>query len=250
MKIIAKLINKATELIFPNNCILCNKIIPRCDLLCADDFLRLKFITDPKCQICCHPLSNADDVRVNFCVNCLAKKPQFSKLIAVFCYNSALKKIIASFKYHDNCHLADRLGLLLYQKIKDDLDKIDIITVVPLHKKRLQKRKFNQSVLLSRALIGHAKCASLSKKFIPDLLIKTKNTTPQVFLSHEARKANLSSAFMVKKKYYNLIEGKRILLIDDVVTTTTTVQKCAYQLNKGRVGEVVVLTVAKSVKGI
>ncbi len=257
MKIIAEFINKVTEIIFPNNCILCNKIISSQDLLCKDDALKLEYILDPKCKICSNPLPKADESdRQNLiCTPCIIKKPAFSQTLTIFYYNQPLKKIIANFKYHDQSYLAKNLGFLLYQKAKDHLDKIDIITITPLHKNRLRQRKFNQSILLAKWLIKHAKkdltkanYQKLIKKFIPDLLIKIKDTKSQVHLSRKDRKQNLSRAFLLKQKYSDVIKAKKILLIDDIVTTGTTLQKCAFELKKNRALEVITLTIAKSVK--
>ncbi len=257
MKIIEKFINQITNLIFPNNCILCNKIISKANLLCLKDSKELKFILDPKCQICSYPLQKADecDKQIVVCANCASKKPAFSQVLTIFYYNQAIKKIIANFKYHDQGHLAKKLGSLLYQRAKDYLDKIDIIAVAPLHKKRLQKRKFNQSVLLAKWMIKHAKqdlskedYQKLQKKFIPDLIIKTKDTKHQTLLNKEDRMKNLSKVFLVKKKYLNSIKDKKILLIDDVITTGTTLQKCASKLTSNKAKEVIILTFAKSLK--
>jgi competence protein ComFC len=257
MKIIEEFINRITSLIFPNNCILCNKIISKQDLLCLQDAKELKFILEPKCKICSFPLQKADDgdKQMVICANCATKKPAFSEVLTIFYYNQAIKKIIANFKYHDQGHLAKKIGFLLYQRAKDYLDKIDIIAVAPLHKKRLQKRKFNQSVLLAKSMIKHAKqdiskadYQKLQKKFIFDLIIKTKDTKPQVLLNKKDRTANLSNVFLVKKKYLSSIKGKKILLIDDVITTGTTLQKCARKLTSNKAKEVIILTFAKSVK--
>jgi competence protein ComFC len=257
MKIIKKFINQITGLIFPNNCILCNKIISGHNLLCLEDAKELKFILDPKCKICSYPLqkTDEDDQQIVICANCATKKPAFSEVLTIFYYNQAIKKIIADFKYHDQGNLAKKLGFLLYQRAKDHLDKIDIIATAPLHKKRLQKRKFNQSVLLAKWMIKHAKqdlskenYQKLQKKFIPDLIIKTKDTKPQVSLNKEDRIKNLSKVFLVRKKYLSLIKDKKILLIDDVMTTGTTMQKCAHKLTRDGVKEVIILTFAKSIK--
>jgi competence protein ComFC len=256
-EIIAEFINRVTSLIFPNNCILCNKIISGQDLLCQEDAKELKFILDPRCKICSYPLqkANQDDQQIVICANCATKKPVFSELLTIFYYNHAIKKIIANFKYHDQGHLAKKLGFLLYQRAKDYLDQVDIITAAPLHKSRLKERKFNQSVLLAKSMISHAKkdlnkenYQKLQKKFIPDLIVKTKDTKPQVSLNKKDRMKNLSNVFLVKRKYLGLIKDKRILLIDDVITTGTTLQKCALKLKRDRAKEIIILTFAKSVK--
>ena len=121
------------------------------------------------------------------------------------------------------------------------LHRIDTIVPVPLHRKRLSQRGFNQSSLLARRL------GTLLK--IPvdySSLQRTRWTDPQIGLSRNQRAANVKGAFSVKSP--EKIEGKGVLLLDDVLTTGETVNQCVRVLRKvGEAREVVVLTVARTV---
>ena len=150
-----------------------------------------------------------------------------------------MKKIIGDLKYRDWTFLAKKFAKILHQKAKDEIDNSDLICAVPLHLKRLRKRKFNQSILIGR---------NLSKtKFIPDLLWRVADTKPQVELKRQEREKNLKRAFLVNKKYRKSLNGKKVLLIDDVMTTGATLHNCAKALKKSGAKEVVVLTIAKTV---
>ncbi len=127
----------------------------------------------------------------------------------------------------------------MFKNFKDEINNCDIICAVPLHKKRLRQRKFNQAALIAKFLDR--------KKFNPDLLWRLVNTVSQVKLKREERERNLKKAFLVNKKYRNSIKDKTILLIDDVATTGATINNCAKALKKAGAKKVVVLTIAKTV---
>ncbi|MBU6338876.1 MAG: ComF family protein [Rickettsiales bacterium] len=236
-------LKKITEIVFPNQCLYCNCLIGQEGLFCNSCWQKLQFITDPKCNICSH----AFEFQVGDCLTCakcLARKPAYDKVITVFRYNQIIKKIIGDFKYRDNISLAKKLTKIIFNKFSEELDEIDFIIAVPLHKKRLRKRKFNQAIILAKEL---AKLTD--KRLYYDLLQRIKNTTPQASLSRKEREKNLNGAFILKDKYHELVKGKNILLVDDVMTTGSTLENCAKILKKYKAKKVIVLTIAKRVWG-
>jgi ComF family protein len=135
---------------------------------------------------------------------------------------------VSQLKYHKRRALARPLaGLMAGMQIPD----ADAIVPVPLFKRRLSRREYNQSALLA---------AHLSKSTgIPMLLnrlCKIKDTPPQVGLSATQRKKNLKGAFAVRRT--GGITGRRILLVDDVITTGATVAECSSALIKAGATEV------------
>ena len=117
------------------------------------------------------------------------------------------------------------------------LEKADIIAPIPLHWRRLLKRKFNQSGLI----INHLK--SFKDKKIYDLMLRHKNTPIQGTLGEADRIKNVRSAFKLNPKYQ--IKGKAILLIDDVFTTGATVDACAKVLKRKGAREIYCLSFAR-----
>jgi ComF family protein len=232
---------KFLEVIFPSHCISCEKIISREGLFCSSCWQKLQFITEPKCKICSYPFEfelSSDLI----CGRCLEKKPSFDKVITIFRYNEILRKIISDLKYRDQIFLAKKLARILVNKVKDEIDDKTLLAVVPLHKKRLRKRKFNQSILIG----FHLKKLLPNLKFYPDLLEKITDTKPQARLTKKQRQENLKQVFFVRKKYLHLVKNKKILLLDDVMTTGTTLEKCAKELKVKDVREVVAVTLAKT----
>jgi ComF family protein len=238
-------LRKLVEVFFPSHCLYCEKIINKDSLFCGDCWLKLQFITDPKCKICSYPFEIEISHMSPLCSKCLIKKPSYDKSIVIFRYNPFIKKIIGDLKYRDKNFLAKKFAKILHEKIRSEIATYDLIVAVPLHQKRLRKRKFNQAVLLCRELLKFFP----KKNFYPDFLIRVKNTKPQVELRKKEREKNLKRAFLVNKKYRDEVMGKKILLVDDVMTTGATLENCAKELKRRGAKEVVSLVVAKTVFG-
>ena len=121
------------------------------------------------------------------------------------------------------------LGKLLSEAVyHTSIPLPDIITAVPLHKRRLRERGFNQSFLLAQHL------TLTLHELMPfvehlSLLEKTRHTKPQSKQqTRDARLANLEDAFALHHLYIKAdLEGKTIWLIDDVTTTGATLTACA-----------------------
>ena len=113
----------------------------------------------------------------------------------------------------------------------------DGIVPVPLSRKSLRERGFNQTLLLSRVISEHLKIPVYM-----DALYKKKETLPQISLGADKRRSNLKNAFEVKGK----VAGLRLILLDDVMTTGATARECSKAIIKAGAEEVVVVTVARS----
>ena len=109
---------------------------------------------------------------------------------------------------------------------------------VPLFKRKLKKRGFNQAEEIAKELSRVLKIPLIS-----DNLIKTKETPPQVNLSEKEREENLKNAFFCKNPA--LIKQKKIFLIDDVYTTGSTMEECAKTLKQSGAKEIWGIVVAR-----
>jgi ComF family protein len=223
--------------------LICNKQIDENALFCSEDWKKLEFITDPKCKICSHPFEFSSDKNDLLCAKCLSKKPFFDQVDTIFKYNQQIKKIIGDLKYRDATFLAKKFAEMLFSKISKTLETVDLIIPIPLHKKKLRERKFNQAVLIAKNL-GKI----CEKKILLDCLKRNKYNISQVRLTEKARTKNLQNVFFVEKKYHNILCNKTILLLDDVMTTGTTVNRCARLLKKFKAKKIIVATIAKTIK--
>lgn len=118
------------------------------------------------------------------------------------------------------------------------LSGYDILISVPISKRRLKERGYNQSELIGREL-----SKKLKKEYAKNILYKTKNTIAQSTLNKEQREENAKGVYEIKnlQKVYN----KKILLIDDIYTTGSTVNECSRILRQAHPEKIGVLTIAK-----
>jgi ComF family protein len=167
--------------------------------------------------------------------------PRFERARAALLYEGVGRDLILAFKLADRTWLAPTLGQWMARAGKELLTDADIIAPVPLHRRRLYTRRFNQSVLLAK-VIGR----DSGLPVIPDLLLRTRATKPQTRLSGAERRRNVRGAFLVRSRYEAQIENRRVLLIDDVLTTGATVAACALAISRAGGGPVDVLTLART----
>lgn len=168
-------------------------------------------------------------------------EPGCTKAYSACLYDGVLKDLIHLFKYRGKTVLSKVFSKLMIDYIKDnpEIKDVDMLTVVPLHKKRLREREFNQSLLLANPI-----CETF---IIPskNALEKTRSTKYQNELLKSERLINLKGAFNVREK--NDINNKKILLIDDVMTTGATLSECADTLLKNGAKSVTCFTLARGI---
>ncbi len=101
----------------------------------------------------------------------------------------------------------------------------DFLIPIPMHRKDIKKRGYNQSVFIAKNL---SKITKIPVKY--NCLNKTKSTKQQVGLNYENRIKNLSKAFTVNKQCAH--KTFKVVLVDDVFTTGSTINECAKTLLK------------------
>lgn len=153
-------------------------------------------------------------------------------------YNGTLRTAINLFKYRGIRRLAGPLSDVM---LHIDIPHVDAVIPVPLYKKRLRKREFNQSALLAKNVAKR-----LGTSLVLDCLVKIRDTVPQVGLNSKARRKNIRGAFEVKNSAF--IEDRDVLLIDDVFTTGATAGECTRVLKKAGAGDVHVVTLVHGVR--
>lgn len=169
------------------------------------------------------------------------KGQYFDEHMYIFSYHGEIQKRLVQYKVGGQGYLAKMFASILIEnrKIESYIKKYDEICPVPIHKKRKNKRGYNQSELI----LKEWKKVENEINIKYDRLIKIKNIQSQSKMNKENRKLNVIGAFKVydTKK----IKGKKILLFDDVYTTGSTVNECARILKEEGAEEVGVLTIAK-----
>src|SRR5699024_9639622 len=150
--------------------------------------------------------------------------------------------LIHQLKYHGDERISRFLGQWLTAKLKalHWAKTVDFVIPVPLHKKRKQKRGYNQVEGFGRAFAQQFKC-----QYADDVLIKTFNSRTQVFKNRFARTELKGGYFALKNR--RKIKGKHILLADDIITTGSTLETCGRTLLKGAPSQLSLATMAITV---
>lgn len=229
------------NLLFPPSCPCCSRIYKNSNqLLCRECFEQLKFIQTPYCSCCGRVFSGNGENHL--CGDCLTSSWKFDKARSFFAYEEVIASLIHNLKYSGKLTGLNTFKWLSKKSnILKDLTTPDLILPIPLHLKRLQKRGFNQSLLLARTLFPEEK-----KKIRYDILIRRTDTPSQTGLSGKKRRKNLKNAFIVAKP--SEIAGKNILLLDDVFTTGSTSNECAKALKSSGCKKVEILTICRADK--
>lgn len=139
-----------------------------------------------------------------------------------------VQQLIHGLKYKGYEHIGFVLGNWLGGELKDikTYNTVDIIIPVPLHKKKLKKRGYNQV-----AEFGQQLAKALDAEYKDDVLVKITNTKSQTTKSRLTRWTNSNELFALKNM--ETIDNKHILLVDDIITTGATLEACINVLNQG-----------------
>lgn len=217
-------------------------------LLCPGCISKFTPIRSPVCARCgiAFPGREGPD---HLCHACITAPGRFTRARAVGAYDGPLTALVHGLKYKGNTTLARPLAALLFSGFQRfwDPDGIDWILPVPLHKKRMRRRGFNQAWLLirdwpTRLEKAYGKACGIGVH--PEYLYRHRSTDPQTGLDQQHRQRNLKNAFSVNRSAP--IAGKKILLVDDVLTTGATVDECAGVLLAAGARQVDVLTLVRT----
>lgn len=212
------MLEQLLELVFPNVCGMCGKIDK--NSLC------------PKCKTKLKQITKAEIIKNS--------NKNFKAHAYLFKYSGIIREMILSYKFKDKSYLYKTFVEIIIKnkKICGFIEKYDIIISVPIHKKRMNKRGYNQSELIVK---GIAKNLNINRE--RNVLYKVKNNKSQSLLTKKDRLTNTKNVYKILES--SKIKDKKILLVDDIYTTGSTVNECSKMLKKAGASEVAVLTIAK-----
>ena len=218
------------DLLFPPVCGGCGKAGYR---WCSNCQGRVPHIIDPYCEKCGIPVR-----KIGLCDKCKSEPPVYRLMRSWAVFDSPVQNALHTIKYRRNVGLGDSLALQMIDFVRSLQWKLDIMIPVPLGRKRLKERGYNQVGLVARPLAHE-----LGLEYAPGALWKSRETRSQVGLSISQRRENVSNAYQANP---SVVNRKSILLMDDVATTGSTISACTSALSAAGAHEVYALTIARA----
>lgn len=207
------------NIIYPPNCVICEK--------------------QSKDKYLCNDCEGGLELEAYYKIENKLNK-YFEKHAYIFKYENKIRKLIIDCKFNDKAYLREVFVkfLLKNEKICRFFETYDIITAVPIHKKRKRTRGYNQSELIASKIAKEYKGLKYE-----NILEKQKNNVMQSSLTKKERIENAKNVYKAINK--EKINNKKIILIDDIYTTGSTVNECSKVLKENGAKEIVVITIAK-----
>lgn len=206
------------SLIYPPKCVFCGTVIDKSDI----------------CEECekTLPFTKGDSIYQKF--------PFVDKCISPLYYKDYVRRAVLRFKFAGCSCYSRRLGGIMSECAENNLDcgSIDMVSCIPLSRKRMHDRGYNQAELLAKEI-----SKKVGVEYLPTLKKIRHNTAQSTIKDSKQRAANVIGAYGVIDA--EEVKGKYILLVDDVVTTGSTVSECARILKKSGAKAVYCVTLAR-----
>lgn len=208
------LIKLLSDLFFPRKCPYCSRLLEKDELECAE----------------CRSLFPKKPYRKTI--------PSGNLCVSAFAYNGKVRDALVGYKFYGKRDFYKSLAAALASFFAKEELIADIVSCVPLSKKRKAERGYNQSELIAREL---AKILGLEYK---ESLIKLRDNAEQHGLGRELRMKNPQGAYKAIEGLN--LDGKTLVLIDDIVTTGYTLSECCRVLSESYDVKIICATAASA----
>lgn len=220
----------ALDWLFPPACGGCGKPATR---WCLDCQKKVQIITGILCSHCGLPQGDPGP-----CERCQQKSPGFKFLRSWAVFEKPLQGALHRLKYRRDFGIGEALATQMLAFVRDLNWPVDTLLPIPLGRKRLKERGYNQVAMVAIPL-----SIQLGLDYHPNVLIRARETRSQVGLSANERQENVREAFSADRKK---VHGRNILLVDDVSTTGATLSSAAEALYAAGARDVFALTIARA----
>lgn len=219
----------ATELLFPRACPICGDLLGNKGYICGDCRFLLSPVSFPACLICGCEI---DDEEKELCEDCSRRERSYLRGFPALNYAGEIRDAVAGFKYHGKKYYADFFADEIIRRHGAAICEIapEALIPVPIHKRKLKTRGYNQAELLAKALSRRIKIPVDS-----GLVTRCINTLPQKNLGDMEREKNLKRAFISSDK---IVKYNKVMIVDDIYTTGATVEALTRVLKGMGVNEV------------
>lgn len=213
-----KLFNLIFNIPFPDTCIVCGKPVEHERYVCEGCADKIEYMsTIYRCRTCLGLLQTAQN---GMCGCCIKENARYSKLISCVKYSGDITATMRAYKFRNRPDYHIGFSKLACEVLTGNEVYFDAVVPVPVSRKTIKYRGYNQSALIAKKIAEHFGVA-----YFDDLLIKIKETKSQSSLKLNQRKENVSGAFDIIRP--ERIYGCTILLVDDIFTTGYTMREAA-----------------------
>lgn len=230
----SRLFRSVLDFALPPRCGGCGAIVDDVDSFCTDCWRNLEFLQGG-CERCGLPLKGTE---AETCGACLAQPPRLDRIRAAVAYDDISRSIALRLKYGRKIALARTMSRYM-RPLVGELPSDALLVPVPLHRRRLWSRGFNQSAIVARELSR--------RTGIPvavDALRRTRATPPLKGMGMRQRRRTVAGAFRSTME----LRGQTVILVDDVLTTGSTANACARVLKRAGAGRVDLVSWARVIR--
>lgn len=207
------------------------------------------------CHACGAPLSAADGLVCPDCRRWLEADTltagrwetmlgdELACAASAFRYDGTAAALVKALKFQSDqtAALALAHGMAAVYAALPALRAAEVCVPVPVHRRRLRSRGYNQAAVLAGALSQHT-----GLPVWDGALLRLWQKRSQIGSGRAAREANIAGAFVPAVSWERRLRNRSVLLVDDVLTTGATAQACAHALLSAGARSVALLTACRA----